>query len=58
MVPPGPHVITTTLASGDMFIPTVSQWLHVGAGDIWMGRWATDIGRFLPMSDAGEVRMR
>jgi hypothetical protein len=56
MVPPGPHIITTSQVSRDNCVPTVSRWVHVQPGTIQVGRWVAERGHFEALTDDDEVR--
>lgn len=58
MIPPGPHMLTTTPNQSDKPATTVSMWLMLAVQQVTVLRWRAEAGCFLPLSDAVEVRGR
>ena len=56
MIPPGPHIVTTTIVSHDKLVPTVARWLFVQPQSIHVWQWNADSCRFEELDDLDQVR--
>lgn len=57
MVPPGAHIITTTLLAPERCVPTVASWVYVKPGAVEVARWEPELGRFCRLQDRDEARL-